>query len=192
MSKKIKLIPIMLITGVGAALLMLAGTSYATPKNTYAQTYIQVLDAPIVLAAQSKSRAFPAKRSATGRNVFIFDPRRLRWAAYNSNGTLIKTGAGSGGKGYCSDLKRSCRTPSGTYSVYAKRGASCKSSKFPVGKGGAPMPYCTFFRGGYAIHGSYNVPNYNASHGCIRVHPSAAKWLQKFLHYGATVIVRSY
>lgn len=192
MSKQINLLSIMLIVFVGSALLILGNASYAAPKNIYAQTYIQVLDAPVVLAAQSKSRAFPANRNATGQNVFIFDPRRLLWAAYNKNGALIKTGAGSGGKNYCSDIRSRCRTPSGTYSVYAKRGASCKSSKFPVGKGGAPMPYCTFFKGGYAIHGSYNVPNYNASHGCIRVHPSAAKWLQKFLHYGATVIIRSY
>ncbi|MAZ39588.1 MAG: L,D-transpeptidase [Legionellales bacterium] len=144
------------------------------------------------LAANSYTRAFPAKRSATGRNVFIFDPRRHRWAAYNKNGQLVKTGKASGGKTYCKDLRRACRTPAGVFSVYAKRGANCKSSKFPIGRGGAPMPYCTFFRGGYAIHGSYNVPNYNASHGCVRVVPSDAKWLQSFLHYGSTVIVRSY
>jgi len=180
--------------GIGASILfMIAPEALAAPKNLFAYTYIQVLEPePIVLAKKSTSRAFPAKRSATGRNVFIFDPRRVRWAAYDKNGNLVKTGAASGGKNYCRDLHRRCHTPAGVYSVYAKQGASCKSSKFPIGKGGAPMPYCMFFRGGYAIHGSYHVPNYNASHGCIRVHPSAVKWLYKFLHYGSTVIVRSY
>jgi len=145
---------------------------------------------PIVLAANSSG--FASKRRATGKNVFIFDPSQKRWAAYDRSGRLIKTGKASGGKGYCKDLGRSCRTPRGTFSIYAKRGAGCKSSKFPLGRGGAPMPYCAFFKGGYAIHGSHNVPRYNASHGCIRVVPSAARWLHRFLHYGATVIVRSY
>lgn len=55
------------------------------------------------------------------------------------------------------------------------------------------MPYCMFFRGNYAIHGSPDVPNYNASHGCIRVLPSAARWLSRnFIRIGTTVIVRSY
>lgn len=182
------------LTSLGAGvLLMLSASTYATPKDTYASTYVQVLDPePMVVASNTKSRAFPAKRQATGKKVFIFDPRRVRWAAYDSKGNLIKTGAASGGKSYCPDIKRRCRTPAGTYSIYSKGSAGCKSSKFPVGKGGAPMPYCMFFRGGYAIHGSYSVPGYNASHGCIRVHPSAAKWLSKFLSYGSTVIVRSY
>jgi lipoprotein-anchoring transpeptidase ErfK/SrfK len=140
----------------------------------------------------SQTASFPQKIPASGKNVFIFEPKKTSWAAYNHEGELIKTGKASGGKRYCADIRRGCKTPSGQFSIYAKRGASCKSSKFPVGRGGAPMPYCSFFHGGFAIHGSNHVPNYNASHGCIRVIPSAAKWLQEFLHYGATVIVRPY
>ena len=43
------------------------------------------------------------------------------------------------------------------FSVKRKGLPSCVSSKFPLGKGGAPMPYCMFFRGGYAIHGSPRI-----------------------------------
>jgi lipoprotein-anchoring transpeptidase ErfK/SrfK len=40
----------------------------------------------------------------------------------------------------------------------------------------APMPHAIFFHGGYAIHGSYEIARLGglASHGCIRLHPSAA------------------
>jgi lipoprotein-anchoring transpeptidase ErfK/SrfK len=43
----------------------------------------------------------------------------------------------------------------------------------------APMPHAIFFHGGYAIHGSYDIARLGgpASHGCIRLHPSAAATL---------------
>lgn len=129
----------------------------------------------------------------SGQKHFIFDPRQLKWYAYNQNGNLVASGRASGGRGYCPDIGRSCRTPVGSFSVHHKGSAYCKSSKYPVGRGGAPMPYCMFFRGGYAIHGSPDVPSHNASHGCIRVLPSAARWLHgNFIDYGTKVIVKPY
>lgn len=126
-------------------------------------------------------------------NTFIFYPKKLSWVAINSNGKVVKSGKASGGSGYCSDIRRSCRTPSGTYSIINKGGADCRSSRYPVGRGGAKMPYCMFFSKYYAIHGSYDVPNYNASHGCIRVKPYDAKWLHKnFIKIGTTVVVKPY
>jgi lipoprotein-anchoring transpeptidase ErfK/SrfK len=40
----------------------------------------------------------------------------------------------------------------------------------------SPMPNSVFFKGGYAIHGSYYVKSLGrpASHGCVRLHPSHA------------------
>ena len=40
----------------------------------------------------------------------------------------------------------------------------------------SPMPNSVFFKGGYAIHGSYYVRSLGrpASHGCVRLHPSHA------------------
>lgn len=136
---------------------------------------------------------FPNTREATGRNVFIFDPKHKVYALYNNAGYLIRQGRASGGKNYCADIKSACRTPPGTYKVYYKKGKACKSSKYPIGKGGAPMPYCMFFKGGYAIHGSTHVPDYNASHGCVRVTPADAAWLSKYhLQKGDTVIIKPY
>ena len=47
-----------------------------------------------------------------------------------------------------------------------------------IGKGGAKMPYCMFYDGGYAIHGSYEVQGYHASHGCVRTYIEDARWLK--------------
>lgn len=137
---------------------------------------------------------FPQQRSATGKKVFIFDPKATAWAAYDAEGNRVHTGSASGGKDFCEDVGKPCRTVTGTYNIYSKKGEDCTSSLYPIEThGGARMPYCMHFNGGYSIHAAYEVPNYNASHGCIRVLPGAAKWLnQNFMDVGTTVIVNPY
>jgi lipoprotein-anchoring transpeptidase ErfK/SrfK len=138
---------------------------------------------------------FATTRVATGRDVFIFNPNYGAWALYDENGLLVNTGRASGGKDYCPDIHRNCKTIIGTYHVISKGGSDCISTKFPLEThGGAPMPYCMYFHpAGYAIHGSYDVPDYNASHGCIRVTPEAAEWLSdNYLRVGSTVIILPY
>jgi lipoprotein-anchoring transpeptidase ErfK/SrfK len=138
---------------------------------------------------------FPMQRAATGSRVFIFNPRTHAYAAYNENGERVKTGRASGGRAFCRDIRRQCKTIVGTFSVLSKGGAYCKSNIYPIKTGGgAPMPYCMrFSEKGYAIHGSSSVPNYNASHGCIRVTPADAKWLsQNFIQTGTKVMVMPY
>ena len=137
---------------------------------------------------------FPEHREATGRKVFIFDPKATAWAAYDKDGVLVETGSASGGKDFCEDVGRPCRTVTGTFHVYSKKGEDCTSSLYPVEThGGARMPYCMHFNGGYSIHAAYEVPNYNASHGCIRVLPSAARWLnENFMEVVTTVVVKPY
>lgn len=126
-------------------------------------------------------------------NAVVFNPRTLQWKAVSDSGKTVRAGHASGGRSYCPDIRRSCRTPSGTYHVISKSGPGCKSTRYPVGRGGAPMPYCMFFSKYYAIHGSPDVPNHNASHGCIRVHPGDARWLNhNFVHVGTTVVVKPY
>jgi hypothetical protein len=43
----------------------------------------------------------------------------------------------------------------------------------------SPMPYAIFFRGGYAIHGTYETRwlGHPASHGCVRISPQHAELL---------------
>ena len=123
----------------------------------------------------------PKTISAPGEKMIYvsIDPTVLAWGAYNAQGVLEAWGPVSGGKGWCPDVGRACHTALGKFAVYQKDGADCKSRKFPVGRGGAPMPYCMFFHGGFALHGSQEVPGYNASHGCVRMFKDDAKWLNK-------------
>lgn len=135
-----------------------------------------------------------------GRKVIVFNPKENAFGAYDENGQLIKWGPAAGGRDWCSDTSMPCHTTEGSYTIYAKNGVNCKSKIFPVGKGGAPMPYCMFFNGGYAIHGSPEVPGFNASHGCIRIFTQDARWLnQNFINVsgqgsgtGTKVIVMQY
>lgn len=137
--------------------------------------------------------SLPLSRPATGNKVFVFSPSALAWAVYDGDGQRVRVGPASGGRSYCPDVGRGCRTPQGVFRVYSKAGPDYRSTKFPIPYGGAPMPWAMFFHGGYAIHGSYDVPGYNASHGCIRVVPSDAQWLNNnFLSRGSTVIVQPY
>jgi len=141
------------------------------------------------------SNYFPLMRAPTGNKVFIFDPNFSAWAVYDATGKRVNTGKASGGKLYCPDVGRGCKTITGTFRVFSKGGPGCVSSKYPLEThGGAPMPYCMFFHAaGYGVHGSNDVPDHNASHGCIRVTPTVAKWLnQNFMEVGTTVYIPPY
>lgn len=136
---------------------------------------------------------FPTKIRGKGYRFFVFSPRMRQWAAYDASGYRVKWGFANGGAEYCNDVGRRCRTPGGSYRIMSKGSSSCKSSKYPKPRGGAPMPYCMFFRSAYAIHGSPRISNNNGSHGCIRVTTSAAKWLsENFLRIGTPVKVLPY
>ncbi|MGD9591091.1 MAG: L,D-transpeptidase [Candidatus Berkiella sp.] len=146
--------------------------NYHKAKNVYVNRH------------ESRNPPFPATSSSG--NIVKVDLGKLAWGAYDSQGNLVKWGRASGGKKYCPDIGRGCRTVTGTFTIFNKKGPGCKSSRFPVGKGGAPMPYCMHFKGGYAMHGG-NVPNYNASHGCVRLPYADAQWLnQNFVRVGST------
>jgi lipoprotein-anchoring transpeptidase ErfK/SrfK len=127
---------------------------------------------------------------APGKKTIIVSLSKLAFGAYNADGTLAYWGPVSGGKGYCPDIRRGCHSPIGDFAIYSKQGAYCKSTKFPVGRGGAPMPYCMFFHNGFALHGSYDVPGYNASHGCIRLFVNDAKWLNQEFTPGSEIAVK--
>lgn len=114
-----------------------------------------------------------------GNKVVIFDPTKHAWGAYDVEGHLVKWGPAAGGKDFCPDVNSECYTSVGEFTIYQKRNEDCKSTKFPIPTGGAPMPYCMFFNGGYALHASKEVPGYNASHGCVRLLLEDARWLNQ-------------
>lgn len=78
-------------------------------------------------------------------------------------------------------------TPSGSYRV-GHMARMHYSKKYH----NSPMPHSMFFRGGYAIHGTYAVGHLGrqASHGCIRLAPANAAALYALTHaYGGTQVV---
>lgn len=145
-------------------------------------------------ALNSKEQGFlPQHWQTQNKRTFVFFPKHTAWAVFNEQGNRVRTGKGSGGKLWCEDLKKPCTTVTGKFQIYAKKGASCQSGTYPLEtNGGASMPYCQHFHQGYALHGSDFIPDYNASHGCIRVRHSAAKWLDSYLKIGSNVVVASY
>jgi lipoprotein-anchoring transpeptidase ErfK/SrfK len=131
--------------------------------------------------------------TSAGERMFVFAPRLRMWAAYDKSGNRVAFGRANGGSDFCQDLGHKCYTPIGTFRVQSKGSASCISKKFPLPRGGAPMPYCMHFGGGFAIHGSPGISYVNGSHGCIRVTTPAAAWLShNFINHGTKVVVLSY
>lgn len=136
---------------------------------------------------------FSKQIPSSGEKLIVVNPSVLAFGAYDPDGRLVWWGPISGGKHWCPDTGRDCKTISGSFEVYRKGGPNCASSKYPIPRGGAPMPYCMFFKGGYALHASSRVPGFHDSHGCVRLFYNDAQWLSKqFVDYGTTVIVHPY
>lgn len=153
--------------------------------------------------ASSKAPSMPTYINPPGEKVVVVDPSIHEWGAYDPDGTLVNSGIATAGNSWCKDIRRSCRTKVGSFRVYSLGSKGCKSSKFPIPRGGAPMPYCMFFNGGQALHGSApgNVIRANVSHGCVRLKVKDAEWLRFNFVEGPTsqngfrgtrVIVRPY
>jgi hypothetical protein len=126
---------------------------------------------------------FPRYITPPGAKTIYVTQKDLAWGAYDADGNLVWWGPISPGQSYCPDIHQSCTTPDGSYVMQWKEGIDCISSQFPIhkdgSKGGAPMPYCMHFWGGYAMHGSTEVPGYAASHGCVRMFTRDAEWLNE-------------
>ena len=163
-----------------------AGKVIAVPKNL---AYVNQFDvAP-----------FPIKIAGEDQKQVIVDQDKLAWGAYDTQGNLVKWGPISSGRDRCTDANRSCRTLTGIFRVFSKENEKCSSNVFPIGKGGAKMPYCMYFHKGFALHGSTDIPGVRASHGCVRMFIEDAKWLNhEFVELssernnfkGTTIIVR--
>lgn len=135
----------------------------------------------------------PSQVSSPGERFILVDPRIHAFGAYNEDGTLVYSGVASTGKSWCADIGRSCRTHSGSFRIYYMGDSECISTRFPIPTGGAPMPYCMYFNGNQALHGSPSVGYAHLSHGCVRLRVSDARWLRyNFAESGTLVIVKSY
>ena len=164
-----------------------AGKKLAVPKN-------------LASANAMDFAPFPKKIKSDHEKQIIVDQDKLAWGAYDAQGNLLKWGPIASGSTRCSDNKgRSCLTLTGIFRMFSKENKNCSSDVYPVGRGGAKMPYCMYFHKGFAMHGSHDIPGRRASHGCVRMFTRDAKWLnQEFVsisnesngHLGTKVIVR--
>lgn len=162
----------------------------STSSNYYGENYPASPPPPPV---DYLSR-IPQHMSVSEKTVVV-DPRTHTWGAYGSDGELIRGGVASAGANYCHDLGRGCHTQVGSFRIYSLGSPSCKSHKFPMPRGGAPMPYCMYFKNGQALHGvpANEVGDGNFSHGCVRMLVGDAEWLRyNFANVGTRVIVKSY
>lgn len=122
---------------------------------------------------------FPEKIASENEKQVIVDQDKLAWGAYDAKGQLVNWGPIASGRDKCPDSNNACRTLTGIFRVFSKENVHCKSDIFPIGKGGAKMPYCMYFHKGFALHGSDDIPGYRASHGCVRMFTRDAKWLNE-------------
>jgi len=77
-----------------------------------------------------------------------------------------------------STARRGYITPGGRYRPY-----SLERMHYSRKYHNSPMPWSIFFKGGYAIHGTYSIRQLGrpASHGCVRLHPKNAKTLYSII-----------
>lgn len=146
------------------------GMTIAVPKNIDRLTIYDV-------------SPFPRYIESTGEKTIYVSQKKLAWAAYDIDGELLWWGPISSGIGKCPGVRGGCTTPTGSFRVVRKQDIDCVSTVFPQRNdgenGGALMPYCMHFFMGYALHGSYDVPGYRASHGCVRMFIEDARWLNE-------------
>src|SRR5215471_9192867 len=101
----------------------------------------------------------------------------------NSQVTLVLPISSGSGKLYTFEGKTSrAVTPRGRFTVYRKVNGWRKA---PLGM----IYYPNYFNEGWAIHGSTSVPNYPASHGCIRIPIITSKELSDITPVGTVVLI---
>ena len=128
---------------------------------------------------------FPSKIANPDQSKFVVVDLGLEaFAAYNAQGELVFWGPATMGREMCPDIGKPCKTVEGSFHIIRKKDVNCQSNTYPLGLGGSAMPYCMFFYGGYAMHGS-QLPGKPSTHGCVGIFDNDARWLnQDFIEAG--------
>ncbi len=162
-------------------------------SNNRRKVEYEFYKSPRAVSGEANYAARLPKHISTNERVIIVNPRNHVWGAYSESGKLIRAGLATSGARWCQDIGRSCRTKTGVFRIYSLGDSNCVSSIYPVGEGGAPMPYCMFFNGGQGLHGSNHLAEGNLSHGCVRISVNEAEWIRyNFARKGTKVIIQSY
>jgi L,D-transpeptidase-like protein len=141
-----------------------------------------VLDQTEVEALRTATAPVPVEKGY--RHVEVDLKRQVLFIVEQNNSISLVLPISSGsGKWYTFQGKTErAVTPRGRFTVYNKINGWRKA---PLGM----IYYPCYFKGGWAIHGSKSVPNYPASHGCVRIPIPTAKELSDVLPVGTTVLV---
>ncbi|MHA1553268.1 MAG: L,D-transpeptidase family protein, partial [Alphaproteobacteria bacterium] len=128
-------------------------------------------------AESYKSLAWPSGALAEGPVQLIISVPEQRISVYLGGKLVAVSPVSTGQKGYA--------TPTGVFSILQKKKFH-RSNIYSR----APMPFMQRLTwSGIALHASNQVPDYPASHGCVRLPPDFAKKLFGFTQLGAHVIV---
>jgi peptidoglycan hydrolase-like protein with peptidoglycan-binding domain len=156
------------------------------PSGTADQTTIDLMNlAPYRVLGQGWDQDM-IEVDKTKQLLYVIQGGRTLW--------VMNTSTGAGGS-YTEPNQRTpgvmvsgnADTPEGVFNVYSQQ---------PNGwwKGDLGELYRPkFFKGGSAVHGAPKVPNYPASHGCVRVTPEAMDflWSSDLMPMGMTVWVHT-
>jgi hypothetical protein len=149
---------------------------------------------------------FPREKAWFGPRHVVVDLRNLAWAAYepvpgqNLRVRLARWGPANGGAKICRETgKFACKTHPGAHRILRLHGPGKRSNLYPIDCAnkricGHKMPhYMPFHRDGTGLHGDRWLVGRNASHGCVRMLMTDARWLNKrFAFVDMPVIVEDY
>ena len=116
-----------------------------------------------------------AAQTGFGKRVVI-DKTNQTLRAYEGGSLVFQSRVSTGRPGR--------ETPSGRYSAQSK-----KRMHYSTLYDNAPMPYSVQISGNYFIHGFSSVPNWPASHGCIRMPLSKAPAFFNWVEPGTPISV---
>jgi len=111
-----------------------------------------------------------------GPKRVVIDKSRQVLRAYEGNHVVLESRVSTG--------RRGRETPSGYY-----RARSKSLMHYSRLYHNAPMPYSVQIAGNYFIHGFSSVPNFPASHGCIRLPVDNARELYNWIDHGTPVAI---
>lgn len=155
------------------------------PHTTVAVTTVPVTSAPPASGPTTKKPGVGvvnANASGPVRLEVSISQQRLYLYRGDSVYRTVHISTGSG-RHYCEKGKcGNAVTPRGRFRIY-NRISGWRTSA--LGRLYNPL----YFSGGFAIHGAHSVPNYPASHGCVRVSIADAGWLPRAIPNGTPVFV---
>lgn len=137
------------------------------------------------------------------QKTIIVDLKNFSIKAYDASGEEVLSEKASGGRKYCPDIEKSCKTPSGTFYLLSKKGPWYRSPTYPLGCNNkskdnkcAKMAWAMKFSNtGEAFHASndnWEKPKH-ISHGCVHLKQETAKWLnQQFIDKTTKIIILPY